>query len=112
MSVEAFMISKDSAPNRTRILRDQRITTGQIRADRERLTARGHVGPVEATVMRRGELPALIAVVAVSLASVSYTVGLLTKSEDVLAPALNMVMVLLCGERLSPAARYLDTAVT
>src|SRR5450755_1496893 len=34
-----------------------------------------------------------IAVVAVSLAAVSYTVGLLTKSEDVLAPALNMVMV-------------------
>jgi ABC-2 type transport system permease protein len=36
---------------------------------------------------------AFIAVVAVSLAAVSYTVGLLTKSEDVLAPALNMVMV-------------------
>src|SRR5690349_16232045 len=34
-----------------------------------------------------------IAVVAVSLAAVSYTVGLLTKSEDVLAPLLNMVMV-------------------
>ena len=34
-----------------------------------------------------------IAVVAVSLAAVSYTVGLLTKSEDVLAPALNMVVV-------------------
>ncbi|MBO0770173.1 MAG: ABC transporter permease [Actinobacteria bacterium] len=34
-----------------------------------------------------------IAVVAVSLAAISYTVGLLTKSEDVLAPALNMVMV-------------------
>jgi ABC-2 type transport system permease protein len=36
---------------------------------------------------------AFIAVLAVSLASVSYTVGLLTKSEDVLAPMLNMVMV-------------------
>ena len=34
-----------------------------------------------------------IAVLAVSLASVSYTVGLLTKSEDVLAPMLNMVIV-------------------
>jgi ABC-2 type transport system permease protein len=34
-----------------------------------------------------------IAVLAVSLASVSYTVGLITKSEDVLAPMLNMVMV-------------------
>jgi ABC-2 type transport system permease protein len=34
-----------------------------------------------------------IAVVAVSLAATSYTVGLLTKSEDVLAPALNMVVV-------------------
>ncbi|SRR5216683_2660364 len=34
-----------------------------------------------------------IAVVAVSLASVSYTVGLITKSEDVLAPAINMVVV-------------------
>jgi DNA-binding PadR family transcriptional regulator len=32
------------------------IAAGQIRADRERLTARGHVDPVEATVMRRGEL--------------------------------------------------------
>jgi ABC-2 type transport system permease protein len=36
---------------------------------------------------------AFIGVVAVSPAAVSYTVGLLTKSEDVLAPALNMVMV-------------------
>jgi ABC-2 type transport system permease protein len=36
---------------------------------------------------------AFIGVVAVSLAAVSYTVGLLTKSEDVLAPALNMVTV-------------------
>jgi len=36
---------------------------------------------------------AFIAVLAVSLASISYTVGLLTKSEDVLAPLLNMVMV-------------------
>jgi ABC-2 type transport system permease protein len=36
---------------------------------------------------------AFIALLAVSLASVSYTVGLLTKSEDVLAPMLNMVMV-------------------
>jgi ABC-2 type transport system permease protein len=34
-----------------------------------------------------------ITVVAVSLASLSYTVGLLTKSEDVLAPALNMAVV-------------------
>jgi ABC-2 type transport system permease protein len=34
-----------------------------------------------------------IAVVAISLSAMSYTVGLLTKSEDVLAPALNMVMV-------------------
>ncbi|HEV2377834.1 MAG TPA: ABC transporter permease, partial [Streptosporangiaceae bacterium] len=34
-----------------------------------------------------------IAVVAVSLASVSYAVGLLTKSEDVLAPAVNMVVL-------------------
>jgi ABC-2 type transport system permease protein len=34
-----------------------------------------------------------IAVCAVSLASISYMVGLLTKSEDVLAPALNMVVV-------------------
>jgi ABC-2 type transport system permease protein len=31
--------------------------------------------------------------VAVSLSAISYTVGLLTKSEDVLAPALNMVVV-------------------
>jgi ABC-2 type transport system permease protein len=36
---------------------------------------------------------AFIALLAVSLASVSYTVGLLTKSEDVLAPMLNMFMV-------------------
>src|SRR5215475_5148990 len=34
-----------------------------------------------------------VAVVAVSLAAISYTVGLLTKSEDVLAPLLTMVMV-------------------
>jgi len=34
-----------------------------------------------------------IAVVAVSLAAISYTVGLLLKSEDALAPLLNMVMV-------------------
>lgn len=34
-----------------------------------------------------------IAVSAVSLASISYMVGLLTKSEDILAPALNMVVV-------------------
>jgi ABC-2 type transport system permease protein len=34
-----------------------------------------------------------VAVVAISLAAVSYTVGLLTKSEDVLAPMLNMVVV-------------------
>jgi ABC-2 type transport system permease protein len=34
-----------------------------------------------------------VAVVAVSLASVSYAVGLLLKSEDALAPLLNMVMV-------------------
>lgn len=34
-----------------------------------------------------------IAVVAASLAAISYTVGLLTKSEDVLAPAINMVVV-------------------
>src|SRR5262249_9823043 len=33
-----------------------------------------------------------VAVVAGSLAAVSYTVGLLTKSEDVLAPLLNMVV--------------------
>jgi ABC-2 type transport system permease protein len=36
---------------------------------------------------------AFIAVVAISLAAISYTVGLLTKSEDVLAPAINMVVV-------------------
>ncbi len=36
---------------------------------------------------------AFVAVLAVSLAAISYTVGLLTKSEDVLAPLLNMVMV-------------------
>jgi ABC-2 type transport system permease protein len=36
---------------------------------------------------------AFVAVVAVSLASVSYAVGLLLKSEDALAPLLNMVMV-------------------
>jgi ABC-2 type transport system permease protein len=35
----------------------------------------------------------LVAVVAVSLAAVSYAVGLLLKSEDALAPLLNMVMV-------------------
>jgi ABC-2 type transport system permease protein len=41
---------------------------------------------------------AFIGVVAVSPAAVSYTVGLLTKSEDVLAPALNMVpLTLLSG---------------
>lgn len=34
-----------------------------------------------------------VAVVAISLSAVSYTVGLLTKSEDVLAPAINMVVV-------------------
>ncbi|HXA63058.1 MAG TPA: ABC transporter permease [Streptosporangiaceae bacterium] len=34
-----------------------------------------------------------VAVLAVSLASVSYTAGLLLKSEDALAPMLNMVMV-------------------
>jgi ABC-2 type transport system permease protein len=36
---------------------------------------------------------AFVAAVAVSLSAVSYTVGLLTKSEDVLAPAINMVVV-------------------
>ena len=36
---------------------------------------------------------AFVAVVAVSLASVSYAVGLVLKSEDALAPLLNMVMV-------------------
>jgi ABC-2 type transport system permease protein len=36
---------------------------------------------------------AFIAVVAVSLSAISYTVGLLTKSEDVLAPTINMVVV-------------------
>ena len=30
---------------------------------------------------------------AISLSAISYTVGLLTKSEDVLAPAINMVVV-------------------
>jgi ABC-2 type transport system permease protein len=35
----------------------------------------------------------IIAVVAISLSAISYTVGLLTKSEDVLAPAINMVVV-------------------
>ena len=30
--------------------------------------------------------------VAISLSAISYTVGLLTKSEDVLAPAINMVV--------------------
>jgi ABC-2 type transport system permease protein len=34
-----------------------------------------------------------VAVVAVSLASLSYTVGLVLKSEDALAPLLNMIMV-------------------
>jgi ABC-2 type transport system permease protein len=34
-----------------------------------------------------------IVMVAISLAAISYTVGLLTKSEDVLAPAINMVVV-------------------
>lgn len=34
-----------------------------------------------------------IGVVAISLSAISYTVGLLTKSEDVLAPAINMVVV-------------------
>jgi ABC-2 type transport system permease protein len=34
-----------------------------------------------------------IALVAIALAAVSYTVGLLTKSENVLAPAINMVVV-------------------
>ena len=34
-----------------------------------------------------------VAVVAVSLAAVSYAVGLLLKSEDALAPLLNMIMV-------------------
>jgi ABC-2 type transport system permease protein len=34
-----------------------------------------------------------VAVVAVSLAALSYTVGLLLKSEDALAPLLNMIMV-------------------
>ena len=34
-----------------------------------------------------------VAAVAVSLSAISYTVGLLTKSEDVLAPSLNMVVV-------------------
>ena len=35
----------------------------------------------------------VIGVVAISLSAISYTVGLLTKSEDVLAPAINMVVV-------------------
>src|SRR5205807_1489953 len=34
-----------------------------------------------------------IGVVAISLSAISYTVGLVTKSEDVLAPAINMVVV-------------------
>ena len=44
-----------------------------------------------------------IGVVAISLSAISYTVGLLTKSEDVLAPAINMVVVplmLLSGIKL------------
>src|SRR5437763_4454863 len=36
-----------------------------------------------------------IGIVAISLSAISYTVGLLTKSEDVLAPAINMVVVTL-----------------
>jgi ABC-2 type transport system permease protein len=36
---------------------------------------------------------AFVGVVAISLAAISYTVGLLTKSEDVLAPMINMVVV-------------------
>jgi len=35
----------------------------------------------------------IIAIVAVSLAALSYTVGLLTKSEDVLAPSVNMLIL-------------------
>ena len=37
--------------------------------------------------------PRFIGIVAISLSAISYTVGLLTKSEDVLAPAINMVVV-------------------
>ena len=44
-------------------------------------------------VLSTADWPAYVAVVAVSLASVSYAVGLLLKSEDALAPLLNMVMV-------------------
>jgi DNA-binding PadR family transcriptional regulator len=32
------------------------IAAGQLAADRERLVAKGHLGPIEATVMRRAEL--------------------------------------------------------
>jgi len=34
-----------------------------------------------------------IGIVAISLSAISYTVGLLTRSEDVLAPAINTVVV-------------------
>ena len=48
---------------------------------------------VPGLLIQLGLFGAAIAVVAVSLAAISYTVGLLTKSEDVLAPAINMVVV-------------------
>ena len=49
----------------------------------------GMRAPVGGVVVGLG----FIAVVAVSLSAISYTVGLLTKSEDVLAPANNKVVV-------------------
>ena len=42
---------------------------------------------------RRADRPRLRRLVAVSLSAVSYAVGLVLKSEDALAPLLNMVMV-------------------
>ena len=49
-----------------------------------------------------------VAVIAVSLAAASYAVGLLLKSEDALAPLLNMIMVAM---RDVFAGRYFNAVV-
>ena len=56
---------------------------------------RFRVTPVSRTALLAGVLIGLgfIAVVAISLSAISYTVGLLLKSEDALAPLINMFVV-------------------
>ena len=72
-----------------RVLRDVVVLTTQAVVLILAGLVAGMRAPVAGVLIGLG----FIAIVAVSLAAVSYTVGLITKSEDVLAPLLNMVMV-------------------